>query len=153
MTRVAASKAAKIRRTPIPLQCGPAAATPPTRPTMAEVTTLYAASHDLALLEPAAVAAKVARHSVCDVCGDCTGLRPADGVQVIIDDSHEGFALRLDQAPIEHPDYYLATCACGHGVREHGNGDDVASQELTRRAKVAIRIDELLQVRGCSQCV
>jgi len=42
---------------------------------------------------------------------------------------------------------YLEICACGHNVRQH-NADEaeLGKAEFTRRGRVAIRLDEFLQV-------
>lgn len=42
---------------------------------------------------------------------------------------------------------YIDTCACGHDAKQH-NADEIelGTSEFNRRSRVAIRLDELLQV-------
>lgn len=62
---------------------------------------------------------KVARHMPCDQCQSCQGWRPGLSVEFSLD-----------------------TCICGHDADQH-----VAhKQDFVRRLKVALRIDELLEV-------
>jgi hypothetical protein len=43
---------------------------------------------------------------------------------------------------------YLRLCGCGHSPQQHGaNAAAVDEEEYTRRAKLALRIDEHLEVR------
>lgn len=86
---------------------------------------------------------KIARHSPCSSCS-CLGLRPPLGVEVSPDDS-----LLSDQMELA----YLSDCQCGHDVPSHGADISVLGRpEYQRRGRVAVRIDELLQVRlGCSE--
>ncbi|OBZ89509.1 hypothetical protein A0J61_02433, partial [Choanephora cucurbitarum] len=60
---------------------------------------------------------KLARHMPCDQCQDCQGWRPS---------------FSLD---------YSQTCLCGHDANEHVG----QKRDFTRRLKVALRIDELLE--------
>ncbi|CAE6455549.1 unnamed protein product [Rhizoctonia solani] len=43
---------------------------------------------------------------------------------------------------------YWRMCACGDGIEDHGNGADLGQDEIQRRARVAIRIDEILEDKG-----
>jgi len=62
------------------------------------------------------------------------------GVEVSPDDS-----LLSDQMELA----YLSECQCGHDVPSHGADVSVLGRpEYQRRGQVAVRIDELLQVRG-----
>ena len=46
---------------------------------------------------------------------------------------------------------YLDRCACGHGVMEHGaNISSIGHEEFVRRGRVAVRLDELLEVSLCA---
>lgn len=56
--------------------------------------------------------------------------------------------LVLDSAEDEDkPDSYLSSCTCGHEASDHGADlSDISRSEFKRRGRVAIRIDELLQV-------
>lgn len=63
---------------------------------------------------------KLARHMPCDQCQDCQGWRPDLSVQ----------------------DFSLDTCICGHEAEHHVD----QKQDFVRRLKVALRIDELLEV-------
>lgn len=62
---------------------------------------------------------KLARHMPCDQC-DCQGWRPGFSMEFSID------------------------CLCGHDTEHHVDH----KQDFVRRLKVALRIDELLQVNG-----
>lgn len=63
---------------------------------------------------------KVAKHMPCDQCQDCQGWRPD---------------LSVEFSPLD-------TCICGHEPEHHVNN----KQDFTRRLKVALRMDELLEV-------
>lgn len=63
---------------------------------------------------------KLARHMGCDHCSSCQGWRP--GVSV---------------------EFSLDTCVCGHDADQHIG----QKQDFIRRLKVALRIDELLEVK------
>ena len=72
---------------------------------------------------------KIARHSLCGEC-DCTGLNPPQEVLVTLTEDDE----------------LLNSCGCGHTVEEHGNSASISEKERERRGKVAIRLDEMLEV-------
>jgi len=100
---------------------------------------LYPAEDDIPSLSEEQLSLKIARHSPCSLCL-CSGLRPPVGVEVSPDDS-----LLSDQMELA----YLSECQCGHNVPSHGADVAVLGRpEYQRRGRVAVRIDELLQVRG-----
>lgn len=112
----------------------------------------YPGSHESNKLDNALLALKIARHSSCSSCDVCNGLHPPPGVDVVLDDIQPQSSLvELGQYGSDDEDTprpYLEICACGHGVMEHGVDEtDVGSEEFLRRSRVAIRLDELLQVR------
>lgn len=102
---------------------------------------LYPAEDDPHTLSEEQLSLKIARHSPCSLC-PCSGLRPPVGVEVSPDDS-----LLSDQMELA----YLSECHCGHDVPSHGADVSVLGRpEYQRRGRVAVRIDEMLQVRrGC----
>lgn len=63
---------------------------------------------------------KLARHMPCDQCHDCQGWRPNFSLEFAKDTS----------------------CLCGHDADQHVD----QKQDFIRRLKVAMRIDELLEV-------
>ena len=112
---------------------------------------LYPASHEFPRLTDSQLALKIARHSLCSECDDCTGLRPPPDVEIILDGSKAGSLGNLEQYGSDDDDTitdYLETCTCGHGVLEHGADiSEIGTMEFKRRGRVAVRIDEILQVR------
>ena len=99
---------------------------------------LYPSEHKIPLLSRPALALKISRHSNCNACSSCSGLRPAANVELFLDDA---------QPPNHPPLRYLDTCACGHGVYSHGADESLlGKQEYLRRGRVAVRLDEILQV-------
>ena len=99
---------------------------------------LYPAEDDAHSLSEEQLSLKIARHSPCSSC-PCSGLRPPVGVEVSPDDS-----LLSDQMELA----YLNECQCGHDVPSHGADVSLLGRpEYQRRGRVAVRIDELLQVR------
>lgn len=113
---------------------------------------VYPASNDLSKLSSPALALKIARHSSCTACTTCPGLRPPRGSSVALDtsrgDSTLGDLTQYGSDDEDDPPNYLQTCGCGHGCEQHGVEDALGKEEVTRRGKVAIRIDELLGVRS-----
>ena len=100
---------------------------------------LYPAEDDIPSLSEEQLSLKIARHSHCSLCS-CSGLRPPVGVEVASDDS-----LSLYQTKPA----YLSECQCGHDVPSHGVDVSILGRrEYQRRGRVAVRIDELLHVRG-----
>ncbi|PPQ89713.1 hypothetical protein CVT25_014114 [Psilocybe cyanescens] len=99
------------------------------------------------------LALKIARHSPCSRCPTCPGLHPPSGIDVVVDGQSDSSLGDLGQYGSDDeddpPSSYLSSCACGHGVNEH-NADEkeLGRVEFSRRARVAIRLDELLQDSG-----
>lgn len=105
---------------------------------------LYPASHELNRLPDAALALKIARHSRCSLCHSCAGLNPPPGFRVVPDESFGDFAGYGSDDEAEATEY-LHICACGHETKDHGaNLASLEKGEFIRRARVAIRCDELL---------
>ncbi|KAF8514236.1 hypothetical protein BU17DRAFT_52800 [Hysterangium stoloniferum] len=100
-------------------------------------TVLYPHSHDIPTLSRDALALKIARHSRCPKCEDCTGLRPKSGLLVALDSDFEN--------GISPQPNYISHCRCGHSVAEHASSEEVSSEEFERRGRVAVRLDELLE--------
>ena len=100
---------------------------------------LYPTSHEIPTLSESALALKIARHSPCSICTAeiCPNLRPPPIVQLVPDseDDYDG------------SESYLSSCACGHDATDHGADiDEIGKREFARRGRVAVRLDELLQV-------
>lgn len=92
--------------------------------------------------------AKIARHSPCSASGcDCPGLHPPPGWQAMADDSEDvGIVLDVVESSEELTEEgHLKICSCGHALEDHGC-DDSDRDEFNRRARAAVRIDELLEV-------
>lgn len=111
----------------------------------------YPASHLQAKLNDPQLALKIARHSPCSICDNCGGLHPPPDVEVVLDELLTESSLDvLGQYGSDDEDTrlpYLASCACGHGVLQHNAEEsDLGRAEFLRRSRVAIRLDELLQV-------
>ncbi|KAF8608588.1 Bromodomain-containing protein [Ceratobasidium sp. AG-I] len=93
---------------------------------------------------------KIARHSNCSQC-DCPGWHPPEGCAVVIANGSVEAQLALDEAEESTEvteEGFWRMCACGDGIEDHGNGADVGPDEIERRARVAIRIDEILDDKG-----
>lgn len=91
-------------------------------------------------LPPAAESLTLARHTPCSNCA-CPGLRPPPG--------SEPQAKAASTANFDDVGWHWA-CACDC---EAGHEREEGSDERSRRARVASRIDELLQVStGCTSC-
>ena len=100
---------------------------------------LYPVSHNIPSLSDEALALKIARHSPCSICTSeiCAGLRPPPIVQ-LVPDSDEDY---------DGSESYLSSCSCGHDASDHGADlSAIGRGEFERRGRVAVRIDELLQV-------
>jgi hypothetical protein len=115
---------------------------------------LYPASNKLDDLNHSQCALKIARHSPCSLCNNaCLGLQPPLGIKAVLDESSFQGLFGLDGYGSDDDDEsngqlsYLEFCQCGHDVKYHGaNEAEIGSGEFTRRARVAIRLDELIQV-------
>src|ERR1700722_4859811 len=112
---------------------------------------LYPASHEIPKLNDALLSLKIARHSSCSICNSCNGLHPPFGVNVTLDDELETEFSLGDPTRYSSDDddaAYLDICACEHSVKEHSaDQSELGEEEFARRARVAARLDELLQVR------
>jgi len=111
---------------------------------------LYPTAHLIEHLSPSLLSLKIARHSSCSLCS-CSGLNPPPGIQVVPDDQPSESSLgdlgQYGSDEEENP-MYLSSCACSHSASQHGaNEHEIGSEEFRRRSLVAIRLDELLQVR------
>lgn len=121
---------------------------------------LYPAAHDLAALSDAHIALKIARHTRCNACQICSGLHPSLEDTVVLDNSTDNDVAMFDLTGYGSEDdegsgatEYMSHCACGHGVREHSSSaSELGENEYMRRARVAIRLDELLQVDSLIKC-
>ncbi len=110
----------------------------------------YPASNILDNLDSVQRSLKIARHFSCTSCDSCKGLHPPLGIDVVLDDSSFDSIFGLDQYGSDDDEGtppYLEFCDCGHDVIFHGaNEAELGKVEFIRRARVAIRTDELLQV-------
>lgn len=85
----------------------------------------------------------------------CHGLKPPPGFRVLLDTESRlevQFAELTEYGfePEENEPTYLIFCGCGHDAMQHGADMNLLGHdEFIRRARVAIRCDELLQVRLC----
>ena len=99
------------------------------------------------------LALRIARHTPCSACNTCQGLRPPPGVELVLGDDtcHRSSLGDLNQYGSDEDDEptCLETCVCGHDVVDHG-ADEAAlgPEEFSRRARLAVHLDKLLQVRG-----
>lgn len=99
------------------------------------------------------LALRIARHSHCHLC-HCKGLQPPQDAHLVLDTARPHQILSLghlrqygDDDDKITPDY-LDICECGHGLAQHGADESaIGHLEFRRRARVATRLDELLQVR------
>ena len=111
----------------------------------------YPASHTYDKLSSSLLALKIARHSPCTLCDSCSGLHPPPKVTVVLDEHSDSSLGNLEQYGSdddeEEVSSYLDACACGHEVKAH-NADEITlgKPEFARRGRVAIRLDEVLQV-------
>lgn len=114
----------------------------------------YPHSYSFERLDPALLPIKIARHSPCAQCSTCLGLHPPPRVDVVLDGHSDSSLGDLGQYGSDDDDEeissYLELCACGHGVKSHNADEDVLGpSEFARRGRVAVRLDELLQVSLC----
>ncbi|KAG9127816.1 histone acetyltransferase [Ceratobasidium sp. 392] len=97
---------------------------------------------------------KIARHSNCSGC-ECQGWHPPEGCVVVIANGSSEAQAALDEAEelagqgADITEYgFWRMCACGDEIEDHGNVQDIPPEEIERRARVAIRIDEILEDKG-----
>lgn len=79
---------------------------------------------------------RIARHCPCVASCGCQGLHPAERQDVEI-------VLELEDVDFSEE---TTACACGHSWNKHGSQNRLMPHELERRAKVALRADEFLEV-------
>lgn len=111
----------------------------------------YPHAHLIERLDTPLLALKIARHSPCTKCSDCPGIHPPRGVDVVPDGHSDSSLGDLGQYGSDDDDEvassYLERCACGHIVEDHNADDKILGRsEFDRRARVAVRLDELLLV-------
>ncbi|KAI9511183.1 hypothetical protein F5148DRAFT_1281111 [Russula earlei] len=111
---------------------------------------LYPTSNALDALSDDLIALKIARHTPCELCDDCPGLHPGPHVHVVRDG--ENSLIDLTQYGSDEEDdgpAYLRRCGCGHDPRQHGaNAAELGEEEYTRRANLALQIDQHLEGSG-----
>lgn len=80
---------------------------------------------------------RIARHCPCNAKGcNCQGLHPAEGqpVEIVVEEEDADFSGET------------SACACGHSWNKHGSLNKLVDGEIERRARVAQRADEFLEV-------
>lgn len=111
---------------------------------------LYPASHDIPSRSQQLLAIKIARHSSCSSCSSCSGLRPPPDVEVAPDSETQPSSSPTDAQGNSGTEPYLLLCSCTHDVAAHGADLSlVGAEEFARRGRVAVRLDELLEVGYC----
>ncbi|SPO26237.1 Histone acetyltransferase [Ustilago trichophora] len=101
---------------------------------------------------------KVARHTPSTSANgadsdsqSCLGFKPSEYEEVIEDPISRGSrhdSRHLDEDKLK-AEWNAVTCdTCGRNVEEHAALSDADDEEATRRAKVAVRLDELLEDKG-----
>jgi len=113
---------------------------------------LYPASNSLDALSDALIALIIARHTPCSSCIRCSGLHPASNIHLVRDNHPpENSLTNLDQYGSDEEENdvtYLSQCACGHSPQQHGaDEEELDKEEYTRRANLALRIEQHLEVR------
>ena len=113
---------------------------------------LYPASNTPHALSDHLIALKIARHTPCSLCLQCSGLHPADDLEIVRDDHPpENSLTDLDQYGSDEEENgvtYLSQCACGHDPQQHGaDSEELDKEEYMRRANLALRIEQHLEVR------
>lgn len=112
----------------------------------------YPASNDISALSNEALSLKIARHSPCALCKSCIGLHPPPDTDVALDnlpatDLFSDLDAELFDDVLGLETTYLDSCGCGHGVADHGASEsELGREEFMRKGRVAIRLDELLEV-------
>lgn len=112
----------------------------------------YPASNSLDALSDNLIALKIARHTPCELCDTCTGLHPGRNVHVLRDGQPPENSLtdlaQYGSDEEESGTTYLRLCGCGHSPQQHGaNAAELGEVEYTRRANLALHIDQHLEVR------
>ena len=115
----------------------------------------YPHSHSFDRLDTLLLSIKIARHSPCSQCHTCSGIHPPPRVDVVLDNHNDSSLGDLGQYGSDDDDEevssYLELCACGHDVKTHNADEEVLGpSEFARRGRVAVRLDELLQVSVCT---
>ena len=102
---------------------------------------------------------KVARHTPSSSASNgadsdapsCPGFKPSEYEEIVEDPVSRGFrhdSRQADDVKLK-ASWDAITCdACGRSIEEHAALADADDEEATRRAKVAVRLDELLEDRG-----
>jgi hypothetical protein len=113
---------------------------------------LYPASNTFDALSDDLINLKIARHTPCELCDDCPSLHPGPHVHVLRDGQPpENSLTDLAQYGSDEEDSgigYLRLCGCGHSPQQHGaNAAELGEGEYTRRANLALRIEQHLEVR------
>ncbi|KAI0031731.1 hypothetical protein K488DRAFT_34091, partial [Vararia minispora EC-137] len=112
---------------------------------------LYPASNDSDSLPDYLLDIKIARHTPCSICADCSGLHPSDDIELTADDKAANPLTDLAEYGSDDDDdatQGLSVCACGHIPRDHGAFGNVDRHEYNRRALIAVRLDDHLQRAG-----
>lgn len=134
----ASPSAASSSRTPARSPTRSSASTPP-------LALVYRSGASLpSQLNASQAALKVARHSRCqaeDGSCSCLGLKPPSDAEVIAQPVND------DSLAAGSSSEWKECGACGHDVESHGRLNDSRAdeEERTRRIKVAVRLDELLE--------
>jgi len=122
------------------------------------MTLLYpSGARTLHKLSPFQRLIKIARHTPYSSSSSdpdtpsCVGFRPSE-YEVVADDPVSRSS-RHDPRPVDDEtlkkDWDAATCStCGRSIEEHAALTDADDEEATRRGKVAVRLDELLEDKG-----
>lgn len=101
---------------------------------------------------------KVARHTPSSAVGgtetssqSCLGFRPSEYEEVVEDPVSRGSrhdSRHVDDDKLKAAWRAVSCDTCGRSVEEHAALSDADDEEATRRAKVAVRLDELLEDKG-----
>jgi len=82
-------------------------------------------------------------------------MHPPPNVKVVADEFSDSTLGDLEQYGSDDEDEevssYFQVCGCGHDAKTHNADESIlGTDEFKRRGRVAIRLDELLQVRAFS---